>query len=216
MNPWYFQCRSVTARKVPRWFRDSPGIMHLWLVWWMWCWRGNAAEGLWRPEGVNISKGRVRVEGMERSHVAAENIREQRRMLRMKFYVTIMQSLSFFWQLIHLSIRILNPNPMILFLLERDGNWQWYSTNTPDGWKFIKIAIFGKKTWSRLEFNKFLKKNHSWQFQVLVSRTRPGPNLDMTQVQVWLTLDLDLRSGSRVRKKWLDCGQFIDAWCRSL
>ena len=45
-------------------------------------------EGLWRPEGVNILKGRVRVEGMERSHVAAENIGEQWRMFGMKFYVT--------------------------------------------------------------------------------------------------------------------------------
>ena len=33
-------------------------------------------EGLRRPEGVNISKGRVRVEGVERSHMAAENIGE--------------------------------------------------------------------------------------------------------------------------------------------
>ena len=47
------------------------------------------AEGLWRPEGVNILKGQVRAEGMERSHMAAENIGEQRRMLGMKFYVTI-------------------------------------------------------------------------------------------------------------------------------
>ena len=46
------------------------------------------AEGLWRLEGVNILKGQVRVEGMEQSHVAAENIGEQRRMLRMKFYIT--------------------------------------------------------------------------------------------------------------------------------
>ena len=49
----------------------------------------NAVEGLWRPEGVNILKGRVRVEGMERSHMAAENIGEQWRMLRMKFYITM-------------------------------------------------------------------------------------------------------------------------------
>ena len=46
-------------------------------------------EGLQRPEGVNISKGQVRAEGVEQSHVAAENIREQRRMLGMNFYVTI-------------------------------------------------------------------------------------------------------------------------------
>ena len=46
------------------------------------------AEGLQRPEGVNIPKGRVRAEGVERSHVAAENIGEQQRMLGMKFYVT--------------------------------------------------------------------------------------------------------------------------------
>ena len=46
------------------------------------------AEGLQRPEGVNILKGQVRVEGVERGHVAAENIGEQRRMLRMKFYIT--------------------------------------------------------------------------------------------------------------------------------
>ena len=89
MNPWYFRCHSMTAWKVPRWFRDSLGIMHPWLVWWMWCWHGNVVEGLQRLEGVNISKGRVRVEGMERSHVAAENIGEQRRMLRMNFYTTV-------------------------------------------------------------------------------------------------------------------------------
>ena len=46
-------------------------------------------EGLWRPGGVNILKGRVRAEGMERSHMAVENIGEQQRMLRMKFYVTM-------------------------------------------------------------------------------------------------------------------------------
>ena len=46
------------------------------------------AERLQRPEGVNISKGRVRAECMERSHMAAENIGEHWRMLRMKFYVT--------------------------------------------------------------------------------------------------------------------------------
>ena len=33
-------------------------------------------------------KGQVRAEGVERSHVAAENIGEQWRMLGMKFYVT--------------------------------------------------------------------------------------------------------------------------------
>ena len=36
-------------------------------------------ERLQRSEGVNISKGRVRVECMERSHVAAENIGEHQR-----------------------------------------------------------------------------------------------------------------------------------------
>ena len=46
-------------------------------------------ERLWRPEGVNISKGRVRAECMEESHMAAENTGEHQRMLRMKFYVTI-------------------------------------------------------------------------------------------------------------------------------
>ena len=45
-------------------------------------------EGLQRPEGVNISKGRVRAEGVEQSHMAAENIGEQWRMLGMKLYVT--------------------------------------------------------------------------------------------------------------------------------
>ena len=88
MNLWYFQCRSVTAQKVPRWFCDSPGIMHPWLVWWMWCRHGYVVEGLWGLEGVNISKGRVRAESMEWSHMAAENIGEQRRMLVMRFYVT--------------------------------------------------------------------------------------------------------------------------------
>ena len=97
MDPWYFQCCSMTAWKVPRWFCDSPGIMRPWLVWWMWCWHGNVAEGLRRPEGVNISKGRVRAEGMERSHVAAENIREQQRMLGMKFYITLRQHYSPMW-----------------------------------------------------------------------------------------------------------------------
>ena len=45
-------------------------------------------EGLQRLEGVNILKGRVRAEGVEQSHMAAENIGEQQRMLGMKFYVT--------------------------------------------------------------------------------------------------------------------------------
>ena len=79
MNPWYFQCRSMTAQKVPRWFHDSPGIMCLWLVWWVWCWCRNVAERLRRPEGVNISKGQVRVECMEQSHMAVENTGEHRR-----------------------------------------------------------------------------------------------------------------------------------------
>ena len=46
------------------------------------------AERLRRLEGVNILKGRVRVEWVEWGHVAAENTREHQRMLRMKFYVT--------------------------------------------------------------------------------------------------------------------------------
>ena len=45
-------------------------------------------ERLWRPEGVNISKGQVRAECMEWSHMAVENTGEHRRMLGMKFYVT--------------------------------------------------------------------------------------------------------------------------------
>ena len=45
-------------------------------------------ERLQRPEGVNISKGQVRAECVERSHVAAENTGEHQRMLRMKFYIT--------------------------------------------------------------------------------------------------------------------------------
>ena len=49
----------------------------------------------YRVEGVNILKGRVRVECVERSHVAAENIGEHHRMLRMKFYVTHPVNASF-------------------------------------------------------------------------------------------------------------------------
>ena len=45
-------------------------------------------ERLQRLEGVNILKGRVRAEGVERSHVAVENIGEQWRMLGIKFYIT--------------------------------------------------------------------------------------------------------------------------------
>ena len=44
---------------------------------------------LQRPEGVNISKGQVRVECVEQSHVAAENTGEHQRMLRMKVYITM-------------------------------------------------------------------------------------------------------------------------------
>ena len=102
MNPWYFWCCSMTAQKVPRWFHDSPGIICPSLVWWMWCWCGNAAERLRRPEGVNISKGWVRAECMERSHMAAKNTGEQRRMLGMKFYITeptsgLLQCEALFW-----------------------------------------------------------------------------------------------------------------------
>ena len=50
-------------------------------------------ERLQRLEGVNISKGQVRGECMEQSHVAVENIRECQRMLRMKFYVTLLKLL---------------------------------------------------------------------------------------------------------------------------
>ena len=46
-------------------------------------------EGLQRLEGVNISKGQVRAEGVERSHVAVENIGEQQRMLGMNSYITV-------------------------------------------------------------------------------------------------------------------------------
>ena len=49
----------------------------------------NAAERLWRLEDVNILKGQVRVEWVERGHMAAENTGEYRRMLGMKFYVTV-------------------------------------------------------------------------------------------------------------------------------
>ena len=45
-------------------------------------------ERLQRPKGVNISKGQVRAECMEQSHVAAENTGEHWRMLGMKFYIT--------------------------------------------------------------------------------------------------------------------------------
>ena len=81
MNPWYFRCHSVTAQK--------GSEMAPWLVWWVWCWCGNTVERLHRLEGVNILKGRVRAECMEWSHVAAENTGEHRRMLGMKFYVTL-------------------------------------------------------------------------------------------------------------------------------
>ena len=53
-------------------------------------------EGLWRLGGVNVLKGQVRAEGMEQSHMAAENIREQQRMLGMKFYVTTLQHKLFY------------------------------------------------------------------------------------------------------------------------
>ena len=113
MNLWYFRCHcSMTAWKVPRWFHDSPGIMHLWLVWWMWCWCGNAAERLWRLEGVNISKGQVRVECMEWSHVAAENTGEHRRMLRMKFYITQTSLTLFSWHESHLFQDLQIPHPL--------------------------------------------------------------------------------------------------------
>ena len=108
----------------------------------------------------------------------------------------------FFWQLIHLSIQILNPNPMIPFLLETGGNWQRYSTNTLDGWKFIKIAIFGKKTLSHLEFGKFFLKrpllavlNPGIQVRTW---TNPGPVPGPGPILVWVQglkkvarLDLD-------------------------
>ena len=48
-------------------------------------------ERLWKPEGINILKGQVGVEWVEWGHMAVENIREHRRMLRKKFYITIMQ-----------------------------------------------------------------------------------------------------------------------------
>ena len=125
MYLWYFWCCSVTAWKVPRWFHDSPGIMHPWLIWWVWCWCGNVVERLWRPEGVNISKGQVRAECMEWSHVAAENTGEHRRMLGMKFYVTSlavcqmkeMMSLWFCTFLEHVS--------MIWPLYTRNADLQW-------------------------------------------------------------------------------------------
>ena len=88
MYPRYIQCHSMTAWKVPRWFHDSLGIMHPWLIWWVWRWHRNVVEGLWRLEGVNILKGWVSAECVEQSHVAAENTGEHWRMLRMKFYVT--------------------------------------------------------------------------------------------------------------------------------
>ena len=87
------------------------------------------AEGLQRPEGVNISKGQVRVECVERSHVAAENTREHRRMLRMKFYVTdtlnkkshqimnitlllMARSACFILRLLHFSHLVMNVDDM--------------------------------------------------------------------------------------------------------
>ena len=43
-------------------------------------------EKLQRLEGVNILKGQVRAEWVERGHMAVENTGEHRRMLRMKLY----------------------------------------------------------------------------------------------------------------------------------
>ena len=91
MCPWCFWWCSMIAQKILRWFRDSPGIMRLWLIWWVWCWHRNAAEGLWKPEGVNILKGQV---GVEWGHVAAENIGEHQRILGKKFYVTLCDTMS--------------------------------------------------------------------------------------------------------------------------
>ena len=56
-------------------------------------------ERLQRPEGVNISKGRVRVECVEQSHVAAENTGEHWRLLRMKFYVTVIRFIVGTWRM---------------------------------------------------------------------------------------------------------------------
>ena len=52
-------------------------------------WECGTVERLWRPEGVNILKGRVRAEWVEWGHMAAENTGEHQRMLGMKFYVTV-------------------------------------------------------------------------------------------------------------------------------
>ena len=46
-------------------------------------------ERLQKPEGVNILKGQVGAEWVEWGHMAAENTREHRRMLRKKFYITL-------------------------------------------------------------------------------------------------------------------------------
>ena len=102
----------------------------------------------------------------------------------------------FFWQLVHLSIQILNPNPIIPFLLETGGNWRQYSTNTPDGWKFIKIAIFGNKTWSRLEFGKFFFK------RPLLAVSNPG-----VQDRNWTDPGLDPGPGPANSGPGLDRGQ---------
>ena len=45
-------------------------------------------ERLWRPEGVNILKGQVRVEWVEWGHMAVENTGEHWRILGRKFYIT--------------------------------------------------------------------------------------------------------------------------------
>ena len=46
-------------------------------------------------EGVNILKGQVRVEWVERGHMAVENTGEHRRMIGMKFYITLMMLATF-------------------------------------------------------------------------------------------------------------------------
>lgn len=78
-------------------------------------------------------------------------------------------------QLIHHSMRILNANPTILFLLETDKIWRRYIRNTTDGWKSIKFALFGKK-----KVFGFLLDNHyiylPWGPGSALARTWPGPS----------------------------------------
>ena len=61
-------------------------------------------------------------------------------------------------------MHIFNTNSTVLFSSETGENWGQYSTNTLDGWNYINLAAFGKKSRHALSTASCCKRYASQNF----------------------------------------------------